>query len=82
MNTKQFNYHIGIPMEYTALIFPFAYSISCFAGSALGVYTVFIVLTIIAMMLKIKIPKASQTALIIIGAIGILEFILMLYANM
>lgn len=82
MNAKDYNYHIGIPMEYTSLIFPFAYAISCFAANALVVYPVFIVLTIIAMMLKIKIPKASQTALIIIGAIGILEFILMLYANM
>lgn len=81
-NVKSPTYHIGFAPSYLALYFPLCYAICCFTGKIYLTFSIFLIIAIIATMLKIKVPKATGlVAKITITAIGFVELALVLYAN-
>ena len=81
-NVKSPDFYIGFPLSYLALVFPICYVLCCFTGKIYAVYAIFVILICAANMLKIKVPKVKNNiSQIVILAIGLVEFALVLYAN-
>ena len=85
--TGRRTHYMGVPITTSAVVFPMVFAVAELLGSQSGVlsaltpwlYPAFLVITGVAFILPVRVKKPYGVRLVILGAIGLLEFGLMVF---
>ena len=74
-------HYMGVPVTTSAMIFPLVFSLSLLlpAPLSLWIYPAFILITALAFITPVKIPKSHGKGLVVMGLIGLAEAALMFW---
>ena len=73
--------YMGVPVTTSAVVIPLMYALSVLIPAPVGlwIYPAFILITAIAFITPVKVPKPHAKGLVVMGLIGLLEAVLMFY---
>ena len=73
--------YMGVPVTTSAVIFPLMYALSALIPAAVGlwIYPAFILITAIAFITPVKVPKPHAKGLVVMGLVGLGEAALMFW---
>ena len=73
--------YMGVPVTTSAVIFPLMYALSVLIPAPVGlwIYPAFILITAIAFITPVKVPKPHAKGLVVMGLVGLVEAALMFW---
>ena len=73
--------YMGVPVTTSAVVFPLMYALSVLIPAPVGlwIYPAFILITAIAFITPIKVPKPHAKGLVVMGLVGLVEAALMFW---
>ena len=88
--TGRRTHYLGVPVTTSAVVFPMVFAVAELLGSLGGVFAIlapwlypaFLVITAVAFILPVRVRKPHGTGLVILSAIGLLEFGFMMFLMM
>ena len=73
--------YMGVPVTTSAVVFPLMYALSVLIPAPVGlwIYPAFILITAIAFITPVKVPKPHAKGLVVMGLVGLVEAALMFW---
>lgn len=73
--------YVGVPVTTSAVVFPLMYALSVLIPAPVGlwIYPAFILITAIAFITPVKVPKPHARGLVVMGLVGLVEAALMFW---
>ena len=73
--------YMGVPVTTSAVVFPLMYALSVLIPAPVGlwIYPAFILITAIAFITPVKVPKPHARGLVVMGLVGLVEAALMFW---
>lgn len=73
--------YMGVPVTTSAVVFPLMYALSVLIPAPVGlwIYPAFILITAIAFITPVKVPKPHARGLVVMGMVGLVEAALMFW---
>ena len=75
--------YMGVPVTTSAVVFPLMYALSVLIPAPVGlwIYPAFILITAIAFITPVKVPKPHARGLVVMGLVGLVEAALMFWLS-
>lgn len=75
--------YMGVPVTTSAVVFPLMYALSVLIPAPVGlwIYPAFILITAIAFITPVKVPKPHAKGLVVMGLVGLVEAALMFWLS-